>query len=351
VKVPLPDIRLAQVLEAFDLPLLDAQAVGGGFSGARVWRVKTASEQWVAVRCSELVDAESLDRGIAISRWMIFAREHGCDWAPALWKVKFSQRAAAAGDYLLLQPDGIWKVEAWMPGLPVPATPSPTQLQNAFAMLQQLHQTARSWALDEASRHRCQGKWWSATGRQHFAGTAKAAADRSTIAVRRSSRDFSPAAAKDPDSDFRRLAEQLGRVLRQRLNRLVAQLQSLATASFTLQPVLRDLWYPHVLFSGDHVTGVIDWNAAASDHPAFDYSRLLASWYGPQAIHQLPEHWTKLDRRLFEVCLEATLLLSPVTWLSRRHCSNAVLRPAFNSQMMDRFRRLVEQATQIPGLP
>lgn len=349
MKVPLPDIRLAQVLEAFDLPLLDAQAVGGGFSGARVWRVKTASEQWVAVRCSELVDAESLDRGIAISRWMIFAREHGCDWAPALWKVKFSQRAAAAGDYLLLQPDGIWKVEAWMPGLPVPATPSPTQLQNAFAMLQQLHQTARSWALDEASAIGVKGNG----GLRLAVSTSPGLQRRLQIGQQLQSEELArllASAAKDPDSDFRRLAEQLGRVLRQRLNRLVAQLQSLATASFTLQPVLRDLWYPHVLFSGDHVTGVIDWNAAASDHPAFDYSRLLASWYGPQAIHQLPEHWTKLDRRLFEVCLEATLLLSPVTWLSRR-CSNAVLRPAFNPQMIDRFRRLVEQATQIPGLP
>jgi hypothetical protein len=346
--VPQPDIRLALVLDAFDLPLLEAHVVGDGFSGARVWRVRTAREQWVAVRCSELVDAEELERCAAICRWMGFAREHGCDWAPQLRKVKFSQRSAAAGDYLLLQPDGIWKVESWMPGLPVPAAPSPTQLQNSFAMLQQLHHAARSWVVAESRALDVLGNG----GLRLAVSTSPGLQRRLQIVQLLQFGELArllDSAAKDPDSDFRRLAEQLGRVLEQRLNNLAAQLQDLAPRSLTLQPVLRDLWYPHVLFSGDKVTGVIDWNGASTDHPAFDYSRLLASWYGQQAVHRLPEHWTGLDRRLFQVCLEATLLLSPATWLSRR-CSIACPRPAFQPPVMDRFRRLVEQATQIPVL-
>ncbi|MFM7040563.1 MAG: aminoglycoside phosphotransferase family protein [Planctomycetaceae bacterium] len=343
-----PEVRLASVLHTFDLPLLEAHAVGGGFSGARVWRVRTATEQWVAVRCSESINEESLERSIAISRWMSFARDHGCDWAPEVWKVKFARRAAAAGDYLLLQPDGVWKVESWMPGHSVPAAPSPTRLQSAFAMLQQLHQTARSWALDETSALGVPGNG----GLRIASGTSPGLQRRLQIVQSLQSGELArllATAAEDPDSDFRCLAEQLGRALKQRLTGLAAQLEDLAPRSFILQPVLRDLWYPHVLFSGDNVTGVIDWNAAATDHPAFDYSRLLASWYGQQAIHRLPEHWTGLDCRLFQVCLDATLLLSPVTWLSRR-CSKAVSKTAFNPQVMERFRRLVELATHIPVL-
>ena len=46
------------------------------------------------------------------------------------------------------------------------------------------------------------------------------------------------------------------------------------------QPVLRDCWWDHVIFSGskDLVKGIIDMDAAGWDDPAVDISRLLGSW-------------------------------------------------------------------------
>jgi len=173
------------------------------------------------------------------------------------------------------------------------------------------------------------------------------------------------AAALDPADEFRQLTQQLERQLRQRLPRLHRQLEELAPQTFTLQPVLRDLWQPHVLFSGDHVTGVIDWNAASTDHPAFDYSRLLASWYGQQAldlpplssatvsrttepvVSHAPFHlgqWTATEQQLLRVCLEASLLLSPITWLHRR-CAKGPATLAIAPNVLERFRRLISLAS------
>ena len=44
-----------------------------------------------------------------------------------------------------------------------------------------------------------------------------------------------------------------------------------------MQPCLRDIWHDHVLFSGDVVTGIIDFGAIDFDTPATDIARLLGS--------------------------------------------------------------------------
>ena len=46
------------------------------------------------------------------------------------------------------------------------------------------------------------------------------------------------------------------------------------------QPVLRDCWWNHIIFSNSHnlVEGIIDMDAAGWDDPAVDIARLLGSW-------------------------------------------------------------------------
>jgi len=47
-----------------------------------------------------------------------------------------------------------------------------------------------------------------------------------------------------------------------------------------LQWCLRDIWHDHVLFTGDRVSGIIDFGAASIDSPTVDIVRLLGSMVG-----------------------------------------------------------------------
>lgn len=55
------------------------------------------------------------------------------------------------------------------------------------------------------------------------------------------------------------------------------QLVCLAEQAVEQHFVLRDIWSEHVLFTGDEVTGVIDFGAARWDEPTTDLVRLLGS--------------------------------------------------------------------------
>jgi homoserine kinase type II len=46
---------------------------------------------------------------------------------------------------------------------------------------------------------------------------------------------------------------------------------------FRLQPCIRDIWHDHILFTGETVSGIVDFGAMAVDTVAGDLARLLAS--------------------------------------------------------------------------
>jgi hypothetical protein len=74
--------------------------------------------------------------------------------------------------------------------------------------------------------------------------------------------------------------------------RTVRQVAELEPAPLPLQPVLRDIWFDHVLFEGRpagapgselhaRVAAVIDLHGAGVDSPATDIARLAGSWWSP----------------------------------------------------------------------
>jgi homoserine kinase type II len=65
--------------------------------------------------------------------------------------------------------------------------------------------------------------------------------------------------------------------------RAIAQLEPLPAASLPLQPCVRDIWHDHVLYTGNEVTGLIDFGAVDIDTPATDIARLLGSLAGDDA--------------------------------------------------------------------
>jgi homoserine kinase type II len=68
---------------------------------------------------------------------------------------------------------------------------------------------------------------------------------------------------------------------------------------------LCDVWHDHVLFTGDEVTGIIDYGAAKMDNVAADLARLLGSFIGD-------------DVTMYEIGLDAYAAVRPLTDDERR---------------------------------
>src|SRR5205085_7730253 len=63
-----------------------------------------------------------------------------------------------------------------------------------------------------------------------------------------------------------------------------ALMEALAVApQLALQPAIRDVHHEHVLFTGDQVTGLIDFGALRIDTPLTDVARLVGSLVGDDA--------------------------------------------------------------------
>ena len=85
----------------------------------------------------------------------------------------------------------------------------------------------------------------------------------------------------------------------------VSWVAGLSTTRCMVQPVVRDIWYDHVLFAAacrDEVTAIIDLHAAGIDTPATDLARLLGSWQPPAGreglllVDRWPEALAAYDR-------------------------------------------------------
>jgi homoserine kinase type II len=61
----------------------------------------------------------------------------------------------------------------------------------------------------------------------------------------------------------------------------IARHEPLTQLQFSWQPCIRDVWYENILFTGDDVTGIVDFGAMDIDTPACDVARLLGSLVGP----------------------------------------------------------------------
>jgi homoserine kinase type II len=84
-----------------------------------------------------------------------------------------------------------------------------------------------------------------------------------------------------------------------------------------------DLWHDHVLFSGEEVTGLVDFGAMKMESCASDIARLLGSlvkddstlWEIGIAAYERIEPLSDTDRALIAVFDQSTVLLSGMNWL------------------------------------
>jgi hypothetical protein len=223
-------------------------------------------------------------------------------------------------DYLVQGLGGVWQMEPWMPGEFIVGLPSDAELTATMRVLEQIHQLGRDAGL--------RGDLTSALAVRR--GVSPGVERRLRIVMELQAgllTGLEAGANRDPDRRFGQAAERMCVCLRSGLRRLQTLLSGAVSEEVALQPVLRDLWRPHVLFHEGCISGVIDWNAAATDHVVLDLTRLLRSWYGAhhkdlwRVYRDISEvrRFSGSEFRLLRACDAASVLLSPVTWLRRRY--------------------------------
>lgn len=314
-----------------------------GFSGARVWRVTTDSGSY-ALRA---MPAESVDWDRLTGLHALLARIQQTGLSPvAVPLPNRTGRTFFRDEY----GGWIWQVEPWLPGLAdFHMRPSLVRLESAMRSLAGWHQAAATFHAPPASR-----TWFfcdtaGSPGLRERAQRVQFV--RETLLPRLEACWPSPALPADLHS----LGEQVVRIFKGQADDLARDLELGSRFAVPVQPVLRDIWHDHVLFTETAVTGLIDPGASRSDTVAADLARLLGSLVGADRTGW--EQGLAAYRRVRELSFEelsliplferSEVLLSPLNWLEWLVFSERQF--ADFTRAVDRLRqcgRRMEQFTQ-----
>lgn len=325
-----------EVQRAYDLTIQTYATVGGGFSGAVVFRATTNDGRELAIRGTPKSVALPSTRMWRLQTLLQEISRNGCQLVPV--PLPPATILSTTEDSSVLRfhsgrslpwfelDEMYWQVEPWMPGASVAGEEVTAEhARGALQALNQFHQLAA-----EAVKTVGSDEWF------HIATRSSPAVQRrlqiATELTQGELDTFRHHFSNDPDLRFRSLAVRVIASLQSRLPWLDRELTAIASLAFPIQPVLRDVWRAHVLFTNTRVTGLIDLSASATDHVTVDIARLTRSYFGADVCkirdaleqYQLLRPLDASEKRLLSVLDAATVLLSPVTWLRRRLASGSV---------------------------
>lgn len=287
-----------------DLPaVLAVERLGnaGGFSGACFWRVVTAAgdlclRRWPQEHLSE-------ERLKAIHNVLQAAEGEVSGLLPLPWRTSRGATYVETGATL-------WELTPWMPGqADFRQHPSTQRLSAAMAMLARFHRGAATAC---------------------FAG--------------RNTTDVSPGIRarlvrlRELEARLPQLQEALETKQWAELTPIGRRILSLFVAArpkvedslafacslkTPLQPCIRDIWHDHVLFTGDQVTGLVDFGAMNTDCVAADISRLLGSligddpagWQSGLDAYRQIRPLSRNETQLVSVFDASSVLMSGMNWL------------------------------------
>lgn len=231
-------------------------ANAGGFSGSRLWRVRAASGEYCLRRWpAERPSSERLAFIHAFQRHLSGA---GLDFV--------SNPQVAATGATFVERDGCWwELASWMPGQAnYHQRPSTARLAAAMQALARIHDAAAQMP-----------------GQFHIGTSPGLAVRLEQLRQLRSGgmEQMKAAVSRRPlvwDDLARRICQQFD-VLALQVHQELSAASSIAGPLF---PCLRDIWHDHLLFTGEQVTGVVDFGAARVESPAGDIARLVGSLVG-----------------------------------------------------------------------
>jgi homoserine kinase type II len=231
-----------------------------GFSGCTIWRV-TADAGVFCLKCwpEENPPPERLPW---IHQVMRSAREQGLSFVP----LPLATRSGAISCELA---GCTWELMTWLPGeANYVSQPTDQKLENAFRALAKFHAVTRNQKRATPATElekRVIPAIWERLARFGIYD------ELYPFMIRRAVNEHR---IPEVDDLAKKWAESRFQPPPDYQERLFAVHQR----PFTLQPSIRDLWHDHVLFSGDAVSGFVDFGAMRMDTPLVDISRLLGSF-------------------------------------------------------------------------
>lgn len=245
-------------IEPFVATSVECLGSAGGMSGAQFWRIKAPRGTFVLRRWP--VEHPSPQRLQFIHGVLRHAASRGCKFLPI-------PVTAQTGQSFVFHAGHLWELAPWMPGTAdYEQVPSVQKLHAAMWTLARFHNAVTD--LNPSAAPGSAGGSNAIT--RHLVRLRNLTS--TTIA------NLANAISNDTWPDLAPLARQFVAALPIALPKAIAQLEPLANKTFPLQPCLRDIWYDHVLFTGDEVTGLVDFGAIDIDTPATDIARLLGSF-------------------------------------------------------------------------
>jgi homoserine kinase type II len=257
-----------QVLRPFPIAAGTCQAVDSdGFSGARLWRVTDGERQYCLRRWPEETNPA---RVLSINT--VLARAN----------LPFIGRPVVGNSLqsLAIHAGYVWTLQPWMPGRSISKLPPPRELlRNAVQALALFHRTTASFRFDND----CHLENWHEMPEAVRQGKPQGLQSRTEVAATHLQRKLNGLRiAHIPGrlADLQPRRERLIPLFLEVAPRLLDESQAALRWEVPLQACIRDIHAGHVLFTGDQVTGLIDFDAMRVDSIATDLARLLGSYCG-----------------------------------------------------------------------
>ncbi len=273
----------------------------GGFSGGEIWRLETPAGRLCLRRWPEGYPTRNHLEFIQAVLWHV--REEGVRWVPVPLETR-------QGRGYVRHRECWWELSPWMPGeANYCSQPSPIKLRSALRHLAIFHQAAVTFPLPFECPSVSPGIHQRMVHIERLL-TSELAEIRRALAP-----EVMPGTLS--------LARQILPLVDQLAESVLAHLQRVAHHPVRLQPCIRDIWHPHVLYLGHEVSGLVDFGSMKADSVATDIARLLGSLAGDQAAEwQLGlKEYQKIrplkvwERELVDAFDESSVLLSGVNWL------------------------------------
>jgi len=283
----------------------DVECLGnaGGFSGACLWKIGTPAGRLCLRKWPQAHPTEDVLRHI--HGLLLHAASNGMSELPI---PLLNER----GDSIVRQRGTLFELSPWMPGQAnYHTSPSAQRLSSAMTTLARFHTAMRTHP-----HH----------GEQSGAGCSPGIAQRHDKLERLLHGELNrlaTAVADSPDPEIRQRGRRLLEFFPRSSSRVLQLLDRALPLQVTLQPCIRDIWHDHVLFTGDKVTGLIDFGAMRYDNVACDLARLIGSlvgdrkadWSAALQAYTTERPLTADENLLIHAFDQSSVLMSGLSWL------------------------------------